>query len=150
MIAMMGYAFRTKNEGNDIIEKLSYYPLSQQMFARFLIVMCMQFILVLPFNFGILGESSTASYIISSFVPLFFFGAVGFTSTIWFGQKIGLSLTLFVWLSQILFAGKDSNLTLFLTPENEHFYLFNLLVMLVSILLLGTMVWKERILGESK
>ncbi len=51
IIAVMGYAFRSKNEGNDIIETLSYYPLIQQMFTRFMIVMGLQLAITLPLSF---------------------------------------------------------------------------------------------------
>ena len=56
IIAGMGYAFRSKNEGNEIIETLSYYPLVQQMFTRFIIVMAIQLAITLPLSFLILRE----------------------------------------------------------------------------------------------
>ena len=80
MIAVMGYAFRSKNEGNDIIEKLSYYPLVQQMFTRFMIVMALQLAITLPLSFVILGSVSSVLYLM---VPLHRF---------YFSELLGLSV----------------------------------------------------------
>ena len=98
----MGYAFRSKNEGNDIIEKLSYYPLIQQIFMRFMIVMALQLAITLPLSFFVLGRANSIYYLLGSFTPILFFGVVGFVSIIWFGQKIGFALAVAIWFGQLL------------------------------------------------
>ncbi|WP_342429259.1 hypothetical protein [Neobacillus sp. FSL H8-0543] len=144
MIAVMGYAFRTKNEGNQLIETLSYYPLTVQMFMRFMIVMALQLAITLPLSFIILGATNSIYYLLGSFTPVLFFGVIGFVSTIWLGQKIGLLLALFVWFSQTLFEKQHQSASLFQLPENEGFLLMNIVVMGISILLLGTVTLKYR------
>jgi len=66
VIAVIGYSFRPKNEGNEIIETLSYYPIIQQMFTRFMIVMGFQLVVALPLCFFIVGRESTILYLVSS------------------------------------------------------------------------------------
>ena len=48
--------FAQKMKGMNIIETLSYYPLVQQMFTRFMIVMALQLAITLPLSFIILGR----------------------------------------------------------------------------------------------
>lgn len=142
LIAVMGNAFRSKNEGNDIIEKLSYYSFIQQMFTRFIIVMGLQLLITLPLSFFILGKASSLLYLTGSFVPIFFFGVVGFISAMWFGNKAGVLITLFIWLSQMLVDQQLKFASIFQLPSNEHFLLVNVIVMGVSILLLSSMLLK--------
>lgn len=144
MIAVMSYAFRTKNEGNQLIETLSYYPLIAQMFMRFMIVMVLQLAITLPLSFVILGGTNSIYYLIGSFTPVLFFGVIGFVSTIWFGQKISLLLALFVWFSQTLFEKQLLSAALFQLPGNEGFLLMNSVVLGISILLLGSVALKNR------
>jgi hypothetical protein len=144
MIAVMGYAFRAKNEGNQLIETLSYYPLIVQMFMRFIIVVALQLAITLPLSFIILGGSNSIYYLLGSFTPVLFFGVIGFVSTIWLGQKIGLLLALFVWFSQTLLEKQLQSASLFQLPENEGFLLMNIVVLGISILLLGSVTLKNR------
>lgn len=144
MIAVMGYAFRAKNEGNDIIERLSYTPLIQQMFTRFIIVLVLQLVIALPLSFIVLGEMSSVLYIISSFTPLLFFGAVGFVGLIWFGQKLGATLALVVWFGQVLLEDKLKFASLFQMPGSDYFLFVNLIVLGVSCLLLSSVILKTR------
>lgn len=144
MIAVMGYAFRAKNEGNQLIETLSYYPLIVQMFMRFMIVMTLQLAITLPLSFVILGGTNSIYYLLGSFTPVLFFGVIGFVSTIWLGQKIGLLLVLFVWFSQTLFEKQLQSASLFQLPGNEGFLLMNSIVLGISILLLGSVILKNR------
>ena len=148
IIAVMGYAFRSKNEGNSIIETLSYYPLIQQMFTRFIIVMGLQLVITLPLSLFILGNKSSILYLIGAFTPIFFFGVVGFVGTMWFGQRIGVLLTLLVWFSQILFDKQLKSASLFQAPGNEHFLLMNMIVLALSCLLLSSMLRKNRMKRE--
>ena len=148
IIAVMGYAFRSKNEGNDIIETLSYYPLIQQMFTRFIIVMGLQLAITLPLSLFMLGNTSSILYLIGAFTPIFFFGVVGFVSTMWFGQRIGVFLTLLVWFSQILFDKQLKSASLFQAPGNEHFLLMNMIVLALSCLLLSSMLRKNRLMRD--
>lgn len=140
VIAVIGYSFRPKNEGNEIIEALSYYPIIQQMFTRFIIVMGFQLTLALPLCFFVVGRESTILYLVSSFIPVFFFGVVGFVATFWLGQKIGLSLTLFIWFSQVLLKRKF----LFQVPGDDSFLVMNGIIFGLSILLLSTILLKNR------
>ncbi|WP_312473518.1 hypothetical protein [Neobacillus sp.] len=140
VIAVIGYSFRPKNEGNEIIETLSYYPIIQQMFTRFMIVMGFQLVLALPLCFFIVGRESTILYLVSSFIPVFFFGVVGFVATFWLGQKIGLSLTLFIWFSQVLLKKE----LLFQVPGDDYFLVMNMIIFGLSILLLSTILLKNR------
>ncbi|CAH2715134.1 hypothetical protein BACCIP111895_02318 [Neobacillus rhizosphaerae] len=140
VIAVIGYSFRPKNEGNEIIETLSYYPIIQQMFTRFMIVIGFQLVLALPLCFFIVGRESTILYLVSSFIPVFFFGVVGFVATFWLGQKIGLSLTLFIWFSQVLLKKK----LLFQVPGDDYFLVMNTIIFGLSILLLSTILLKSR------
>jgi hypothetical protein len=140
VIAVIGYSFRPKNEGNEIIETLSYYPIIQQMFTRFMIVMGFQLVLALPLCFFIVGRESTTLYLVSSFIPVFFFGVVGFVATFWLGQKIGLSLTLFIWFSQVLLKKE----LLFQVPGDDYFLVMNMIIFGLSILLLSTILLKNR------
>ncbi|MFD1929591.1 hypothetical protein ACFSFY_16230 [Sporosarcina siberiensis] len=143
MIAVMSYAFRTKNEGNQIIETLSYYPLIAQLFMRFMIVMVLQLAITLPLSFVILGGTNSIYYLLGSFTPVLFFGVIGFVSTIWFGQKISLLLALIVWFSQTFFEKQLLSAALFQLPGNEGFLLMNSIVLGISILLLGSVALKN-------
>ncbi|MCM3109649.1 hypothetical protein [Lederbergia lenta] len=149
MIAVTGYAFRSKNEGNQIIETLSYYPLIQQMFTRFIFVMGLQLIITLPLSFFILGNTNSYLYLIGAFTPLFFFGVIGFISTMWFGQKTGVILTVFVWSTQILFDKQFHYISLFQLPENDYFLFINACIFTVSILLLSSILVKQRLLRKN-
>lgn len=144
VIAVMGYAFRNKNEGNQLIETLSYHPLIVQMFMRFMIVMTLQLAITLPLSFVILGGTNSIYYLLGSFTPVLFFGVIGFVSTIWFGQKISLLLALFVWFSQTIFEKKLLSVSLFQLPGNEGFLLMNIIVLGISILLLSSVTLKNR------
>ncbi len=143
MIVLISYAFRPKNEGNAMLEELSYYPLIQQMFARFVIVMGVQLILALPLIYFLLGSASTMVYIFGTFTPLFFFGAVGFVSTFWLGGRAGTIITGFLWFMQILLDGQVKSFSLFRLPESDWFMLANILLMFISIVLLGSIVLKR-------
>lgn len=143
MIVLIAYAFRPRNEGNATLEELSYYSLIQQMFARFVIVMGVQLILALPLIFFLLGSASTMAYIFGTFTPLFFFGTVGFASTFWLGGRVGTIMTAFLWFVQMLLDGQVQSLSLFRLPESDWFMLANVLFMLLSILLLGSIVLKR-------
>lgn len=140
VIAAIGYSFRPRNEGNEIIETLSYYPIIEQMFTRFMIVMGFQFVLTLPLSFIVLGSDVTSLYLVSSFIPVFFFGVIGFVATIWLGQKIGLSLTLVIWFSQVLV---KKNI-LFQVPGDDYFLSMNLAILGFSVVLLSTILLKNR------
>lgn len=144
MIAIMGYAFRAKNEGNDILEKLSYTPLIQQMFTRFIIVLVLQLAISLPLSYMVLGGMNSILYIISAFMPLLFFGVVGFVGIIWFGQKLGATLALVMWFGQVLLEDRVKNLSLFQVPENDYFLLVNFFVFGISCLLLSSLILKKR------
>lgn len=144
MIAVTCYAFRSKNEGNQMIEMLSYYPLVEQMFTRFLIVLGLQLATALPLSFFIMGKSGSLLSIISVFTPLFFFGVVGFVSTMWLGQKLGVSITLIVWSFQVLADKQLKFFSLFQLMENEQFVWINVIVLAVSILLLSSIRLKKR------
>ena len=144
IIAGMGYAFRSKNEGNEIIETLSYYPLVQQMFTRFMIVMAIQLAITLPLSFIILGSVSSVLYLLSSFTPILFFGVVGFVATMWLGQKIGILLALFVWFAQVLLEKQLKFAALFQLPGNDYFVLTNIVVIGISVLLLFSVPLKNR------
>lgn len=140
VIAVIAYSFRPRNEGNEIIETLSYYPIIQQMFTRFMIVMGFQLVLTLPLSFIVLGKDTTVAYLVGSFIPIFFFGVLGFVTTLWLGQRLGLSLTLVIWFSQV-FVKKN---TLFQAPSNDYFLILNLSILGLSILLLSTILLKYR------
>lgn len=148
MIAVMGYAFRTKNEGNDIIERLSYTPIIQQMFTRFMIVLVLQLAIALPLSFIVLGGKGSILYIISSFTPLLFFGVVGFVGIIWLGQKLGAILALVVWFGQVLLEDRLTFTSLFQVPGNDYFLLVNLIVLGISCLLLSSVTLKNRQLRD--
>lgn len=143
MIILIAYAFRPRNQGNATLEELSYYPLIQQMFARFVIVMGVQLILALPLTFFLLGSASTMAYIFGTFTPLFFFGTVGFASTFWLGGRAGTIITAFLWFMQILLDGQVKSFSLFRLPESDWFILANVFLILLSILLLGSIVLKR-------
>ncbi|MEK3886426.1 hypothetical protein [Bacillus sp. FSL K6-3431] len=150
IIAVMGYAFRSKNEGNQIIETLSYYPLIQQMFTRFIFVMGLQLVITLPLSIFILGNASSVLYLICAFTPIFFFGVFGFVSTMWFGQKIGVFLTIFVWSTQILIDKQFQSTSLFQLPKNDYFLLINTGIFTASILLLSSILLKRRFLRKEQ
>lgn len=138
VIAVISYAFRAKNEGNQDIEMLSYYPLVVQMFARFLLVMTLQLAITLPLSFIIMGKMHSLHYFLGSFTPILFFGVIGFASTMWLGQKIGMMLVLFIWLSQLVLEKKVTYISLFQLPSHEHFLLMNVIVLGVSLLILSS------------
>ena len=140
VIAVIGYSFRSKNEGNEIIETLSYYPMIQQIFTRFMIVMGFQIVLALPLSFVVVGKESTILYLVSSFIPVFFFGVIGFVAIFWLGQKIGLSITLIIWFSQVLLKKK----LLFLSPSDHDFLVMNAIILGFSILILSSILFKRR------
>lgn len=142
VIAVIGYSFRSKNEGNEIIETLSYYSIIQQMFTRFLIVMGFQLVLALPLCLVVVGKESTILFVVSSFIPVFFFGVIGFVATFWLGQKIGLSLTVCIWFSQVLF----KNRLLFQVPGDPSFLVINLVILCVSVLMLSSIFVKSRVM----
>lgn len=143
IIAVMGYAFRSKNDGNDIIEKLSYYSLVHQMFARFIIVMGFQLAMTLPLSYLVMGKASSLLYLYGSFTPIFFFGVVGFISAMWFGHRAGVIITLFIWLSQVLFDEKLQSFSLFQLPWNEHFLFTNVVILALSSLLLSSILLRN-------
>lgn len=150
MIAVMGYAFRAKNEGNQIIETLSYYPLAQQMFTRFILVMGLQLMITLSLSFFLFGNASSILYLIGTFTPLFFFGVVGFISTMWFGQRIGILLTIFIWSVHSLFGQQFQSISLFQLPGNDYFLLIHASIFTFSILLLSSIPVKQRLLRKSE
>lgn len=140
VIGVIGYSFRPKNEGNEIIESLSYYPVIQQIFTRFMIVMGFQLVLTLPLSLFVVGKEGTILYLVSSFIPVFFFGVIGFVAIFWLGQKIGLSITLLIWFSQVLLKKK----LLFQAPGDDNFLTVNMIILGISILLLSSVVLKRR------
>lgn len=140
VIGMVGYSFRPRNEGNEIIETLSYYPIIQQVFTRFIIVMGFQLVISLPLSLFVIGKENTILYLVSSFIPIFFFGVIGFVAVFWLGQKIGLSIALFIWFSQVLVKKR----VLFLDPSNDYFLSVNVTIVGVSILLLCSILLKKR------
>ena len=144
VIAVMGYAFRAKNEGNHLIETLSYYPLIVQMFTRFIIVMALQLAITLPLSFIILGRANSILYLFGTFTPILFFGVLGFVSTIWFGHRIGGLLALFVWFGQVLLENQLKFASLFQVSGNERFFFMNLVVLGVSCLLLSSVMLKNK------
>lgn len=144
MIAVISYAFRAKNEGNDIIEKLSYTPLVLQMFTRFLIVLVFQLVIAWPLSFIVFGGGSSLFYMISSFTPLLFFGVVGFVGTLWLGQKLGPTFALVVWFGQVLLEDRLNFASLFQMPGDDDFLLMNLVVLGISCLLLSSVMLKNR------
>ncbi|MBS4198239.1 hypothetical protein KHA93_01010 [Bacillus sp. FJAT-49732] len=146
VIGVIGYSFRPKNEGNEIIETLSYYPMIHQIFIRFMIVMGFQLLLTLPLSFIVVGKESTILYLVSSFLPVFFFGVIGFVAIFWLGQKIGVSIALFIWFSQVLLKKK----LLFQTPDNEYFLVMNVIILGVSVLLLSSVLFKKGLSVGSK
>jgi hypothetical protein len=150
MIAVMCYAFRSRNEGNDILEKLSYYSLVHQMFTRFIIVMGLQVAMMLPLSFIILGKSSSLLYLSGSFTPIFFFGVIGFISTMWLGHKAGVILTLFVWFSQVLFDQQLQSASMFQLPWNEHFLLMNVVILGLSSLLLSSLLLRNYVARDKQ
>lgn len=144
VIAGMGYAFRSKNEGNHIIETLSYTPVIQQMFTRFLIVMVLQLVITLSLSFIVLGGTNSVFYVLGSLTPILFFGVVGFVSTMWLGQKIGIAITLFVWFGQVLLEKQSTSISLFQLPGDGNFLLVNIIGVGVSFLLLSSIVLKNK------
>lgn len=144
IIASMSYAFRSKNEGSQLIETLSYTPIIQQMFTRFIIVMVLQVAIALPLSFIVIGGTNSISYVLASITPILFFGVIGFVSTVWLGQKIGIVLTLLVWFSQVLVEKQLTSFTLFQLPGNESFLLVNMVGVGVSFLLLSSIVLKNQ------
>ncbi|MEB5466917.1 hypothetical protein, partial [Virgibacillus pantothenticus] len=146
VIAVIGYSFRPKNEGNEIIEMLSYYPIIQQIFTRFIIVMGFQVALTLPLSFIVIGKESTTLYLVSSVIPVFFFGVIGFVTILWLGQKLGLALTLFIWFSQVFMKKK----LLFQTPGDDYFLVIHMMIFGVSILLLSSVLLKRRFSVNTK
>jgi len=140
VIGVIGYSFRPKNEGNEIIETLSYYPMILQILTRFMIVMGFQLVLTLPLSFIVVGKESTVLYLVSSFIPVFFFGVMGFVAIFWLGQKIGLSITLFIWFSQVIIKKK----LLFQAPGDDYFLVMNMIILVLSILLLSSVLLKRR------
>ncbi len=146
VIAVIGYAFRPENEGNEMLETLSYYPLTLQLFTRFMIVVGFQFVLTLPLSFVVLGKEATALYLVSTFMPVFFFGAFGFAGTFWLGPKAGLFLTLVLWFSQVFVKKK----ILFQAPGDEHFLIMNLALLGLSVLLISTTFLRNRFMEKWK
>lgn len=145
LIAVIGYAFRSKNKGNDIIELLSFYPLAHQMFARFIIVMALQLTMTLALSFLILGEEVSLLNVLGSFTPLIFFGVVGFASAMWLGYKTAVVVTLFVWFSQMVLDQGFQSPSLFQLPWHEQYLLMNAGIWGLSILLLGSVLLKHRL-----
>ncbi|UVI30982.1 hypothetical protein [Paenibacillus spongiae] len=143
MIAVMGYAFRSKNKGNDIIEQLSYYSLIHQMFVRFILIMVLQVVITLPLTIVILGKESSVLSIVGSVMPVFFFGVTGFISAMWLGPKRGVMLTLFVWFSQMLLDEGYKAASMFQLPGDEHFLWMNAGILGLSCLLLSTLLYKN-------
>ncbi|MCQ6561564.1 hypothetical protein [Paenibacillus mendelii] len=143
MIAVMGYAFRSRNKGNDIIEQLSYYSLIHQMLTRFIIIMVMQAVVTLPLTMVILGKESSLPSLLGSFMPVLFFGVTGFISAMWLGHKRGVILTLLVWFSQMLLDQGHKGPSIFQLPGDEHFVWMNAVMVGLSCLLLGTLLYKN-------
>lgn len=150
MIGVITYVFRSRNEGNDIIERLSYYPLVHQMSARFLIVLVIQLAIAFPFLFFLVGKESILTYLVGTFIPLFFFAVLGFVATGWFGQKIGVGITCVVWGLQLYLEQKSVFLSLFQSSDESHFYLAQGVALCLSFLLLISLRWKFRLVGESQ
>ncbi|MBE1556115.1 hypothetical protein [Sporosarcina limicola] len=140
----IAYAFRTKDEGNCIIETLSYYPLHYQLFARFIIVMGVQVLITIPLSFYVFASVSAIMLLFSSLLVMFFFGVVGFISTFWFGQNIGLIITLTVWLLQLLGKGKGGIFYLFQVPTSHTFVYMHGMVFILSLLLASSALLKVR------
>lgn len=148
MIAMMGFAFRTKDEGNKQIETLSYYPLNIQWLARFLIVTTLQLVMTLPLSFIILKETNSIYYLVGILIPILFFGVAVFVSVIWFGQYIGLGVTLLIWFLQSFYEKKLTIAALFKVPSSEGFILTNSIILLLSIVLLASLLFKKWRIGK--
>lgn len=144
VILFIAYAFRTKDEGNYIIEKLSYYSLIHQMFARFTIVMGVQFLISLPLSYFVLGNSSSILLVFTSFSTMFFFGVTGFISIFWFGHKIGSLITLMVWMIQLIFESKLNIAYLFQAPSSDTFIYMHIFTIILSFLLLSSTLTKTR------
>jgi len=148
IIGFISFSFRNLNEGNQIIEKLSYYPLIQQMFIRFVMIMGLQLAITLPLSLFIVGKVNTFLYLLSSFTPILFFGVFGFVSIMWLGQKGGSIITIFVWFGQALFDKQLKFISLFQTPGNDNFMLIHLVFLGIAILLLSSMLLKHYLVSN--
>lgn len=144
VILFIAFAFRTKDEGNRIIEELSYTPVLHQLFARFIIVMGVQFVISLPLSYFIFGNSGSVLLVFTSLSAMFIFGVIGFVSTFWFGQKIGLAMTLVVWLLQFVFESKVTIASIFQEPQSQSFMFTHMFALIISLLLLSSVLIKGR------
>lgn len=144
LIALIAYMFRPRDEGTAILEGLSYYPFIQQMFARFLIIMGMQGIIILPFTFYITGTADIMTYLAATYVPLLFFGVTGFTSTIWLGGKLGSIATATLWTIFIFIDQQIEHMSIFRIAEHETILFSIGTIIGMSGLLLGTYRLKSK------
>lgn len=149
-VAAMGLAFRPANDGNDVLEKLSCYPLIQQMFARYVIVTVLQVVLSLFLSLLILGDEVSIPYLLGSFVPVIFFGAVGFTSAMWFGPKAGVLMTLLVWFGQLLLDQRHHALSVFRLPWSGQWWGVTAGIAALCCLMLGSVMLRFRLKRDLK
>lgn len=144
LIALIAYLFRPRNEGNAILERLSYYPLIQQLFARFVIVMTMQGVIVFPLSFFFVDSMEMFTYLVATYVPLFFFGVVGFISTIWFGGKIGAIATALLWALFVFVDQQVGEISIFRLVEQDTISFRLCMIIIISFLLLASVLLKDR------
>ena len=140
----IAYMFRPRDEGTAILEDLSYCPFIQQMFARFLIMMGMQGIIILPFTVYITGTADVMTYLAATYIPLLFFGVIGFTSTIWLGGKLGSIATGTLWTAFIFIDQQIEHISIFRIAQHETILFSIGTIIAMSGLLLSTYQLKSK------
>ncbi|GIP38488.1 hypothetical protein J31TS4_17680 [Paenibacillus sp. J31TS4] len=100
VIAVIGYAFRPRDEGTELLEQLGQYSVLEQTLARLAIVTGFQLAVALPVSaFVYRGESglSVTAFTIGWTAPMLFLAVLGFVLIQWAGIRLAFTGILALW-----------------------------------------------------
>ncbi|MFD2168595.1 hypothetical protein [Tumebacillus lipolyticus] len=150
MILSVSYAFWPKNEGMEILEKLSAYTLMQQLSARFVLVVGFHMIVSVPLASLIGSESASIGGLLLSWsIPMLFFGVTCFVIATLLSTKAAIGCCLLVWSIEVLFHEHLKVFDLFSAPGDLYFLESRWVAFGIILLLLSLFYNKKRWVGTS-
>lgn len=118
VLAAVIYAFRPRDEGTVILQKLGKYSMMEQTMARLVLVTIFQILAALPLSYILYHrgvEVSLADFLLGWSVPVISAAVICFVCVQWFGQ----------WGNAIILFGMAG--LLILSPENVRLNLMNMI-----------------------
>jgi hypothetical protein len=142
IIVFVGWAFRSKNEGMRLLERLGAYSLVQQLSARFVLVIGFQMILAGVLSLFVRG-ASLGGFWLSWSIPMLFFGVALLALSTWANAKVAVGVSLGLWSLQFFAHQQLGAFDLFALPGMEHFAMSRWVTAGLTVAL--WLVWRRRI-----